>query len=241
MEIQQQILTDDIYDIQFVFVTFSINPSNTSCATASSRSGLDRNPKEKPFEEDRSFTCGGVLGEAQELFSGYHLFQKRCGGSWCKSWTKSRGFKVITQALCGWSHPASLEDQQMATCLGNPASYGALWHMTSQLLKGPPWFRPIKSIQIKQLVRKRRSFRSRNAGPQVFTADCKRDLGSGAQVCSWTSCLWLSYVGVVRDRVFSGWLGSLDWLQRHNMLYGTELAETEEISDLTCGCWQSYN
>ena len=24
-----------------------------------------------------------------------------------------------------------------------------------------------------------------------------------------------------------GWLGSLDWLQRHNMLYGTELAETE--------------
>jgi len=25
-----------------------------------------------------------------------------------------------------------------------------------------------------------------------------------------------------------GWLGSLDWLQRHNMLYGTELAETEE-------------
>ena len=22
------------------------------------------------------------------------------------------------------------------------------------------------------------------------------------------------------------------------MLYGTELAETEEISDLTCGCWQ---
>lgn len=42
MEIQQQILTHDIYDILFVFVTFSINPSNTSCATASSRSGLDR-------------------------------------------------------------------------------------------------------------------------------------------------------------------------------------------------------
>lgn len=37
---------------------------------------------------------------------------------------------------------------------------------------------------------------------RVFTADCKRDLG---------------------------WLGSLDWLQRHNMLYGTELAETEDL------------
>lgn len=37
---------------------------------------------------------------------------------------------------------------------------------------------------------------------RVFTADCKRELG---------------------------WLGSLDWLQRHNMLYGTELAETEDL------------
>eukprot|EP00913_Durusdinium_trenchii_P001705 g1577.t1 len=38
---------------------------------------------------------------------------------------------------------------------------------------------------------------------RVFIVDCKRDLG---------------------------WLGSLDWLQRHNMLYGTELAETEETA-----------
>lgn len=37
---------------------------------------------------------------------------------------------------------------------------------------------------------------------RVFIVDCKRDLG---------------------------WLGSLDWLQRHNMLYGTELAETEDL------------
>jgi len=37
---------------------------------------------------------------------------------------------------------------------------------------------------------------------RVFITDCKRDLG---------------------------WLGSLDWLQRHNMLYGTELAETEDL------------
>ena len=34
-----------LYDIQFVFVTFSANPSNTSCATAASRSGLDIIPR----------------------------------------------------------------------------------------------------------------------------------------------------------------------------------------------------
>jgi len=27
-----------------------------------------------------------------------------------------------------------------------------------------------------------------------------------------------------------GWVGSLDWLQRHNMLYGTELADEEDVS-----------
>ncbi|CAJ1370568.1 unnamed protein product [Effrenium voratum] len=37
---------------------------------------------------------------------------------------------------------------------------------------------------------------------RVFVTDCKRDLG---------------------------WLGSLDWLQRHSMLYGTELAEPEDL------------
>jgi len=37
---------------------------------------------------------------------------------------------------------------------------------------------------------------------RVFVAYCRRDLG---------------------------WVGSLDWLQRHNMLYGTELAEQEDL------------
>merc|ERR1719215_1840007 len=26
-----------------------------------------------------------------------------------------------------------------------------------------------------------------------------------------------------------GWVGSLDWLQHHNLLYGTELADSEDV------------
>eukprot|EP00931_Biecheleriopsis_adriatica_P065664 TRINITY_DN40155_c0_g1_i1.p1 TRINITY_DN40155_c0_g1~~TRINITY_DN40155_c0_g1_i1.p1 ORF type:complete len:717 (+),score=117.00 TRINITY_DN40155_c0_g1_i1:114-2264(+) len=45
---------------------------------------------------------------------------------------------------------------------------------------------------------------------------------------AWKLSRWRR-VFIAYSRRDLGWVGSLDWLQRHNMLYGTELAEQEDL------------
>ena len=45
---------------------------------------------------------------------------------------------------------------------------------------------------------------------------------------AWKIYLWrISFYRFGRETL--KWVGSLDWLQRHNRLYGTELAEREDV------------
>ena len=66
---------------------------------------------------------------------------------------------------------------------------------------------------------------------QIASVTWVRDLRFGVLVALPAVAFGNRGCFIQKPCVKPGWLGSLDWLQRHNMLYGTELAETEEIGE----------